>query len=388
MKTLIILFTFLSYFAGCESRSSSNVDLKSDSLLALNTSGTLSKEEYDYYHQLVSHYFDSTLLRGHFNGGILIAKDGAVIYENYFGYKNLKTKDTLTAETPLQIASTSKTFTSAAVLRLVQAGKLDLNTPITQFFPQLPYPGVTVKMLLNHRSGLPEYLYYMEKGGWNRNTFASNADVLNTLIQWQPPKQFTAGTRFHYCNTNFVLLALIVEKISGTSFPDYMKRYIFEPLKMYNTFIATVNDTSRTVLSFDGYGTKWKLDFSDGPYGDKNVYSTPEDLLKWDQSLYHNTILSQQTLDSAYTPYSNEKPSMHNYGLGWRLLFFPNGKKVVYHNGRWHGFNSAFARLTDERVTIIILSNKFNHATYTVARKLYNLFGDYDTEQKHEEGLE
>ncbi|MBD0377046.1 MAG: beta-lactamase family protein, partial [Flavisolibacter sp.] len=260
--------------------------------------------------------------------------------------------------------------------------------PITQFFPQLPYPGVTVKMLLNHRSGLPEYLYYMEKGGWNRNTFATNADVLNTLIQWHPPKQFTAGTRFHYCNTNFVLLALIVEKISGTSFPDYMKRYIFEPLKMYNTFIATVNDTSRTVLSFDGYGTKWKLDFSDGPYGDKNVYSTPEDLLKWDQSLYHNTILSQQTLDSAYTPYSNEKPSMHNYGLGWRLLFFPNGKKVVYHNGRWHGFNSAFARLTDERVTIIILSNKFNHATYTVARKLYNLFGDYDTEQKHEEGLE
>ncbi|MBD0368055.1 MAG: beta-lactamase family protein [Flavisolibacter sp.] len=388
MKTLIILFTFLSYFAGCESRSSSNVDLKSDSLLALNTSGTLSKEEYDYYHQLVSHYFDSTLLRGHFNGGILIAKDGAVIYENYFGYKNLKTKDTLTAETPLQIASTSKTFTSAAVLRLVQAGKLDLNAPITQFFPQLPYPGVTVKMLLNHRSGLPEYLYYMEKGGWNRNTFATNADVLNTLIQWHPPKQFTAGTRFHYCNTNFVLLALIVEKISGTSFPDYMKRYIFEPLKMYNTFIATVNDTSRTVLSFDGYGTKWKLDFSDGPYGDKNVYSTPEDLLKWDQSLYHNTILSQQTLDSAYTPYSNEKPSMHNYGLGWRLLFFPNGKKVVYHNGRWHGFNSAFARLTEERVTIIILSNKFNHATYTVARKLYNLFGDYDTEQKHEEGLE
>ncbi|MBD0350338.1 MAG: serine hydrolase, partial [Flavisolibacter sp.] len=81
-------------------------------------------------------------------------------------------------------------------------------------------------------------------------------------------------------------------------------------------------------------------------------------------------------------------PSMHNYGLGWRLLFFPNGKKVVYHNGRWHGFNSAFARLTEERVTIIILSNKFNHATYTVARKLYNLFGDYDTEQKHEEGLE
>ncbi|HUP12064.1 MAG TPA: serine hydrolase domain-containing protein, partial [Niastella sp.] len=105
--------------------------------------------------------------------------------------------------------------------------------------------------------------------------------------------------------------------------------------------------------------------------------STPRDLLKWDQALYNNQILSPQMLDSAFTPYSNEKRSLHNYGLGWRLLVYPNGKKVVYHNGRWHGFNSIFARLTDEKVTIIMLCNKFNIGVYRIARGMYNTFGDY-----------
>ena len=120
------------------------------------------------------------------------------------------------------------------------------------------------------------------------------------------------------------------------------------------------------------------MDYTDGPYGDKNIYSTARDLLKWDQSFYTNTIINQQLLDSAYTPYSNERPSIHNYGLGWRLLMLKNGKKVIYHNGHWHGFNSAFARLPDEKATIIILGNKYNSGIYTTARKLYNVFGPYD----------
>jgi CubicO group peptidase (beta-lactamase class C family) len=307
-----------------------------------------------------------------------VAKNGVVVYEKYVGYKNIRTKDTLTPLTPLQIASTSKTLTSAAVLQLIQQGKLDLNAPITQFFPGLPYPDVTIKMLLTHRSGLPEYLYFFEKNGWDRNTYATNDDVIKALIEWQPGRAFRANTRFDYCNTNFALLASIVEKVSGMPFPQYMKQNIFEPLNMDNTYVFTINDTARSAQSYDWNGTQWAMDFSDGVYGDKNIYSTPQDLLKWDQALYSDQIVSQQLLDSAFTPYSNEKPSLHNYGLGWRLLVYPQGKKVVYHNGRWHGFNSAFARLTDEKVTIIMLVNKFNKSVYTVARKMYNTFGDYE----------
>ena len=118
-------------------------------------------------------------------------------------------------------------------------------------------------------------------------------------------------------------------------------------------------------------------DCLEGTYGDKNLYTTPEDLLKWDQAFYTEEILNKQMQDSAFTPYSNERRSMHNYGLGWRLLMIPNGKKVIYHNGRWHGFNAAFARLTDEKVTIIILGNKYNSRIYTAARDAYDIFGDY-----------
>ena len=300
------------------------------------------------------------------------------MYEEYLGYKNIRTKDTLTAETPLQIASTSKTMTSAAVLQLVQQGKLSLSDTITKFFPQFPYGDITVKMLLSHRSGLPEYLYFFEKNGWDRNTFATNNDVINAFQTWKPGRASRANTRFDYCNTNFALLASIVEKVSGISFPQYMKKFIFEPLHMNNTFVYTMADTARFTPSYNWDGSEWQLDFSDGVYGDKNVYSTPRDLLKWDQALYNEQVVSKQLLDSAYTPYSNEKKSLHNYGLGWRLLMYPHGKKVVYHNGRWHGFNSAFTRLTDEKITIIMLVNRYNRNVYKMAREMYNTFGPYD----------
>jgi CubicO group peptidase (beta-lactamase class C family) len=338
----------------------------------------LTEQEKAQYSKLATHYIDSTINRKTFNGSILIAKNGAVVYEAYLGYKNIRTKDTLTAQTPLQIASTSKTMTSAAVLQLVQQGKLDLNATVAQFFPGFPYEDVTVKMLLSHRSGLPEYLYFFEKHGWNRNTFATNNDVINAMITWKPGRASRANVRFDYCNTNFALLASIVEKVSGVSFPQYMQQHIFEPLHMNNTFVFTMADTARAAPSYNWDGSEWQLDFSDGVYGDKNVYSTPQDLLKWDQAMYGEQVVNKQLLDSAFTPYSNEKPGLHNYGLGWRLLMYPHGKKVIYHNGRWHGFNSAFTRLPDEKVTIIMLVNKFNKNIYQVARKMYNTFGAYD----------
>jgi CubicO group peptidase (beta-lactamase class C family) len=156
-----------------------------------------------------------------------------------------------------------------------------------------------------------------------------------------------------------------------------MKANFFDPLQMHNTYVVTLADSLQRNQSYNATGGIWQMDYTDGPYGDKNIYSTPRDLLKWDQSFYNNTILNQNTLDSAYTPYSNERPSMHNYGLGWRLLTLKNGKKINYHNGHWHGFNSAFARLPDEKATIIILGNKYNSSIYTTARKLYNVFGPY-----------
>lgn len=320
---------------------------------------------------------DTSLLDKAFSGGILIAKNGAIIYEKYRGLVNLRKKDSITAYTPLHIASTTKTFTATAILRMVQEGKLSLDDSVNKFFPRFPYPGITVKMLLNHRSGIPNYLYFLSNSDWDKKVYATNKDVLDFLIKNKPNKSFTANSRMSYSNTNYVLLSLIVEQLSGKSFPEYMKEKFFEPLKMKNTYVFTLKDTLTATPSFSTSGTYWDYDFLDGTYGDKNIYTTPQDLLKWDQAFYSDQVLGKSMLDSAFKGYSFERPSIHNYGLGWRLEFLPNGKKVVYHYGKWHGFNAVFARLIDENATIIILGNRFTRSIYNAGYFSYDIFGDY-----------
>lgn len=337
----------------------------------------LSKLEFRHYYRTLSSFFDSLLIRRGFNGSILVAKEGNIVYEKYVGFGDLRKKDPLTDTSTFHIASTSKTFMGIAVLQLVQENKLSLQDSIQKFFPGLPYPGITVKMLLAHRSGLPNYLYFITNKNWDRNKYVTNIDVLNFLYTQHPNRASSPNRGFSYCNTNFVLLALIVEKLTGLSYPQYMQQKFFGPLQMNHTFVYTLADTGKVAPSFNYNSTVWTDDIFEGTYGDKNIYSTPQDLLKWDQALYTDQLLSKALLDSAFTPNSLEHPSIHNYGLGFRMLLLKNGKKVIYHFGRWHGFNAAFARLIDEKVTIIILGNKFNRGIYNTAHKAYDLFGDY-----------
>lgn len=388
LKTTLSLILTIVLFSGCGS-SSSDKTVAEDSLQYYPpTPAALSKEEFRDYYRRLSGFFDTTLLDKGFNGGILIAKDGAVVYEKYAGYANLRKKDSITAQTSMHIASTSKTFTGIATLRLIQEGKLSLNDSINRFFPGFPYAGITVKMLLTHRSGLPNYLYFMSnnkwgmdaKGKWNRQ-YARNEDVLQMMMAKRPDPTGAVNSRFNYCNTNYVLLAMIIEKVTGKTFPEYMQQKYFGPLQMTNTYVFTLKDTLSATPSYTTSGTYWDFDFLDATYGDKNIYSTPQDLLKWDQALYTDQVISPALLDSAFTPYSNEKPSIHNYGLGWRMLIFPNGKKLVYHFGKWHGNNAAFSRLPDEKATIIILGNKFTRSIYYAAHGCYSIFGEYEQQK-------
>ena len=256
--------------------------------------GELDQKEFRYYYRELSAFFDTTLLNKGFNGGILIARNGAVIYEKYVGRIDLRKKDSLTDSTAMHIASTSKTFTAVAVLRMVQENKLSLNDSLEKFFPGFPYPGVTVKMLLTHRSGLPNYLYFMSNNKWGilpnkkwNRQYATNQDVLKMMYDKRPDPTSSPGARFSYCNTNFLLLAMIIEKISGIPFPDYMRQHLFEPLQMRHTYIFTLKDTLTATPSFTNRNIYWEYDFLDATYGDKNVYTTPQDLLKWDQALIY-----------------------------------------------------------------------------------------------------
>ncbi len=376
MKTTFYLLLFAIIFQNCNL--SGHKKETDDSLQYYPpTPGVLSKQEFRQYYRELSEFFDTSLLNKGFNGSILIARNGAVLYEKYHGLTDLRKKDSLTGSTSLHIASASKPFTATAILRLVQEEKLSLNDSVAKFFPGFPYPGITVKMLLNHRSGLPNYLYFMSDGKWDKKKYPVNQDVLDFMITNKPDKTGSPGYRFNYSNTNYVLLALIIEKISGKTFPDHMEQEFFDPLQMRHTYIFTLKDTLTSTPTFTTKGTNWGFDFLDGTYGDKNVYTTPRDLLKWEQALSSNQLISKELLDSACSGYSFEKPSVNNYGLGWRLQLLPNGKKVIYHFGKWHGSNAAYVRLPDENVTIIILGNKFARSIYYAALLSYDIFGDY-----------
>jgi len=387
LKNTLFAVALLGLFYSCKNASSST-EKRADTAYQAPAPAPLPDKEVKHYKGLLSSFFDSMLLQRGFSGGILVAKNGVVLYENYAGFADVGRKQPITDTSSIHIASTSKTFMGVAILGLVQDNQLSLEDSIQKFFPGLPYPGITVKMLLSHRSGLPNYLYFMSEGNWDKKKQVTNADVLQTLYTEKPNRSFSPGRRFSYSNTNFVLLAMIIEKITGISYPDYMKLKYFDPLKMEHTFVFTLADTGKVIPSFNYNGTVWDNDFLEGTYGDKNIYSTPKDLLKWDQALYTEQLLKKNMLDSAFTPYSLERPSVHNYGLGFRMLIMPNGKKVIYHFGRWHGYNAAFARLMDEKATIIILGNKFNRNIYTTAHKCYDLFGNYMQGNDSEEDAE
>ncbi|HUS01656.1 MAG TPA: serine hydrolase domain-containing protein, partial [Chitinophagaceae bacterium] len=220
------------------------------------------------------------------------------------------------------------------------------------------------------------YLYFMEQLGWDKKIFCDNSDVLDYLVKYQPPLSYQPDTHFSYCNTNYTLLGLIIEKASGKTYAEFLQHHFFTPLKMNDTYVFSLSDTQRAMPSFNWRGKREPLTFLDKGFGDKNIYSTPRDLLKWDQALYNNQLFSAETLETAFKPYSNEKPGIKNYGFGWRMNIYPNGRKIIFHGGWWHGNNTMLMRLTQDSATIIILGNKYNRNVYQ-AKKLANIFSPY-----------
>lgn len=273
-----------------------------------------------------------------------------------------------------------------AVLKLMQDGRLNIDDEFGMYFPAFNYPGLTIRCLLSHRSGLPNYNYFMETLGWDKSRFVKNEDVLDYLItrKAELPDIAPPCAHFTYCNTNYALLALLIEKISGLKYADYMNRTFFKPLQMKHTYVFSLADTLKAIPSYNWRGGLETFNFLDQVYGDKNIYTTPKDLLTWDRALTSNLIFTPETLEQAYAPYSNEKPGQHNYGLGWRMNIFPDGNKIIYHNGWWHGSNAAFIRLLKEKATIILIGNRFTRAVYH-AKVLTSVFGDYYLPAEEEE---
>lgn len=329
----------------------------------------------------INSYYQKVWENGDLSGGILVAKGDNIIYENYRGFAREGNQNPIGKNTPLHVASVSKTLTAMAMLKLIEAGKVNLSDHLTQYFPGFPYPNVTVKTLLDQRSGLPKYEYFITKiqpaPAELSKTFLTNEDILNMIIKYKPDLARETDTGFMYCNTNFAMLALIIEKVTKVPFPQAMKEMVFDPLKMKNTFIFQEKDIPTASQSFYYGGNKlYPLDRLDLIYGDKNVYTTPRDLYSFSKAMFSKDFLKPELMQQVFTPYSNEKFGMNNYGFGFRMKIFDNGEKLTYHNGWWHGTNSVFAHLLKSKVTIIAIGNKYSNRVYT-ALALSGLFEDF-----------
>lgn len=334
----------------------------------------------------IDQYYKTVWENGNLWGSFLVAKGDQILYEKYRGFGRENNQMPIDKNTPLHVASISKTLTAMATLKLVEAGKIGLQDPLTKYFPGFPYPDVTVFSLLTQRSGLPKYEYFIEKikpePAELSKKFLTNQDILNMMIQYKPELARMPNTGFMYCNTNFAMLALLIEKVTKTPFPEAMQQMVFRPLKMEHTFIYQEKDIATAAQSFYNVGPRvYPLDRLDLIYGDKNVYTTPRDLLNFSKALYAKNFLKPELMNLVFEPHSNEKPGINNYGIGFRMKIFDVNNKLTYHNGWWHGSNTVFGHLLNSKVTIIALGNKYSRRVYS-ALALSALFENFPYESQ------
>ena len=326
------------------------------------------KKEIEYrYNQLIN--------KNDFYGQFLVAKNGKILFEDYEGFAYKEKDDKNRKDKPLHIASVSKVLTAAVILRMVDQGKIGLDDKVSKYLKGFYHEDITVRMLLNHRSGLRHYGYFIERDvKWDKSKRITNQDILDLINSGKIHLESKPGTRFAYCNTNYSLLALIIEKVSGMRYHEAMNKLLFKPLGMKNTFVFDYEKHHDTVSqTYKASKLRLAFDHLDLVYGDKNIYSTVRDLLKFDLATYSDKFFSAKLRKEIFKGYSYESKGEKNYGLGIRLREWKEAPTLTYHNGWWHGNTSSYITQKTDTITIIALSNKMTHKTYQT-KKFIALF--------------
>ncbi|EOV9528399.1 serine hydrolase domain-containing protein [Bacillus cytotoxicus] len=317
-----------------------------------------------------------------FSGVILLSEEGKAFYKRAIGKRNNSSQQSLDAV--FEIASISKSFTAMAIMILIEEKKLELDDNLKKFFPFLSYENITIKNLLNHTSGLPDYMEWFENpANWNPNRIATNKDIVEFLKVEKPEVLFHVNEKWEYCNTGYVLLAEIIEMVAKMGYGEFLQKRIFTPLNMFNTSTHSQflnNDIENFSLGFiydweqDLYRLPNEMEehkyvyFFDGVKGDGGIKSNVDDMLKWERAIYHNDLVSEQTKESiidsvfikgeaanGYCPCLHE--NFGGYGLGWKIENHPQYKKIILHDGYWAGYYSVLISYKDSNKAIVMLNN-------------------------------
>ena len=334
--------------------------------------------------QKVSHKLDSLLKRINkrhdFHGSILVAKNGKILYDNHIGYADFRKKELLNETSVFQLASVSKQFTAAAIMLLYERNQIQLTDTVNNYFPNFPYEDVTIKNLLNHTSGLPKYFWVAEHK-WKQKKAPSNSEMMKLLESSNVQRFFKPGRNFDYSNTGYFVLASIVEKVSGTSFSSFVKKNIFEPLDMNDSFVYSFENDQVKANQLAGYRIyrgwrhlKINSTVNDAIVGDKNVYATSEDLFKWTLGLNSGQLLSKESLDLMYakgeTVYGRKIP----YGFGFRIG--SKEQKTIYHHGKWNGFSTGLTQYPEDNLVVIILEHTSYNAMTSLNKKVKKIVAE------------
>ncbi|HSK12364.1 MAG TPA: serine hydrolase domain-containing protein [Phnomibacter sp.] len=306
-----------------------------------------------------------------FSGVVLVAEKGRPVVFECTGYRNFETGIELKRADIFELASISKQFTAMIIMMLQEKGELNYDDTISKFV-KVPYPGITIRHLLNHTSGLPDYQAIMDKY-WDKSKVAGNVDIIEYLNKYVPPALFTPGQKYNYSNTGYVLLASIAEVASGKDFIELCRNWIFKPLKMKDTDIRTLEEKAKVGKFAAGH-----LKDSTGAYVNANrfhssdytvwlgnrkgpgrISSTATDLLKWDNALYTEKLVNKATLQQAFSPARLNDGSFSYYGFGWDVGEDEHGPFVM-HNGDNPGYKTMFIRQLSRKRTIIVLNNNYH----------------------------
>ncbi|MGO3690215.1 MAG: serine hydrolase domain-containing protein [Psychroflexus halocasei] len=396
---VIINYAFSSHPSpGNNSFTAIHTDVDSIAIADITKSVKVKKSRVSYEEELavdiarVSEKLKSKASRLRFNGSLLIAYKDQVIFDSSYGYKDPINKTEIDSSTSFELASVSKQFTAAAIMKLYDDELLDLNESVTTYLSGFKFPELTVKDLLKHRSGLWNYMY-MTEAYWKKDEAPNNFDVVKLINQHQTSLSFRPGSRFKYNNTNYVLLAAIVESVSGTEFEDYLEEEFFKPLNINETYVGLENrDLDNVAKAYQAYGrgyVKLAPSFHNGAVGDKGVYASADNLWRWFKAIKNAEILKPETVDLMF---NSDEFDFYKYGIGYRTKK-DQDKRIIYHNGIWDGYRNGLTFVPDEDLVVITLSNTQNrnkrYFQSYVINKLEDVIENYEltTEKLVEEKI-